>query len=693
MKQAYLVLKLPIFVLLLFVGTTTLSAQNCYQTFLQDGIQAFNSFQFETAIKKFEAAKVCDDKPGSAEADEWLTKAQNGYIDRLQLIASRFLTSEGQRAFQKKDHRSAFRLFQEALKYKSDNEQAKKLREQILFYLADYQYNIKIDPRFYHAKQVSLESNRFLVALNINETNDSTKLKLVEPDSRMVKISFDIAGSISNYQFSGDGKWLVVQFYDPQKQQVNLSLWDVESQQLIYTFEKIYSNDPYKSFAFSENSEKLVYRSAGDIERITHTITEEDSLVTDTLKDPGYSLNVYDLLSRANIYTTGVIADYYGDSPDGRFDGFRRESVRQDLINEKITTKFSTEGVITTNNTNFILKENEFRIRADRDFAISPDGKKFAFNQFAEEQKIGTNFNSEIRITVGTPPKALVGKLSVINLENGSSVFSTKSDYEALPQRFLPFAFSKNSNHLIFINNRKYHGSELFNFNEETGVLKSGTDHFLTGFNIYNFEKEQFYVENEQKIYDFFVTENNLVVTWNGVDYFVNKNGNFGVHDLKSDTLVFNKSISNEFSHYYDVKSENDLLYFSTFDPNSSETKLNVLDLNLDSIIALKYDFVPFKYTYVRTSAYQKKVAFLTDSGHSISVWNVETQKKVRELKCKDQIAEFDFSKDANFLIVRDKNNIVKVVDLKITGNLYDYFDNYLEKLSPEERKEFGIDW
>jgi len=86
MKQAFPVLKLPILVLLLLVGTSSLSAQDCYQTFLEEGKKAFASFQFETAIKKFEAAKVCGDRPSSPVADEWLAKAQNGFIDRLQLI-------------------------------------------------------------------------------------------------------------------------------------------------------------------------------------------------------------------------------------------------------------------------------------------------------------------------------------------------------------------------------------------------------------------------------------------------------------------------------------------------------------------------------------------------------------------------------------------------------------------------------
>lgn len=690
MKQAFPVLKILILMLLLVVGTNLLSAQNCYRTFIEEGVQAFNAFQFETAIKKFEAAKVCTDKPDSVEADEWLAKAQNGYIDRLQLIASRFLTSEGQRAFQQKNYKAAFRLYQEALKYKSDNAQAKTLLEQMLAYIADYQYKIEIDPRFYNPRQVALPGNRLLVVLDNNPANNVTRIQLIDPDTRALKQSFSLEGSPSDYQFSKDGKWMAVEFFDPKEKKVKLSLWNVTSGQLIKTFSEIYRSEAYKAFAFSNNGEKLVYRKAETIKRTSLKTNDEGNLVTDTLTHPGYSLNIYDLVSQKAIYTTGAIADYFVESKNAIFSGFRRESVSQNLINEKIALKFSTEGVITTNNENFVLKEKEFRIRTDYDFVISPDGKKFAYHQYGEEEQIEIDFNAEVKITFEPKPKTLIGTITTINLEDGKILFSTKSDYQELPQQFLPFSFSKNSKHFIFINSRKWTGME---FDNETAQWKSTNPVFQTGFNVWNFEKDTFFIENEQRVYDYFVAENNFLVTWSGSEMFAMKKGKFNVWNLDIDPLVFSGDLSNDFSHFYDVDAENDSLYFSTFDESSLKTTLHVLDIKKAVTTALDLGFADSGYTYARVSPDRKKIAFLKDNGSKISVWDLKTHGQIREIKCQDRIAEFDFSEDANFMIIRDKTYLLKIIDLNVKENLYDYFDKYLDQLTADEKAEIGIDW
>lgn len=689
MKQAIPALKLPILVLLLLAVTSSLSAQDCYQTFFEEGKNAFEAFQFEKAIKKFEAAIVCSDRPASSDAEEWLAKAQNGYIDRLQLIASKYLTSEGQRAFQKSDYRLAFRLYQEALKYKKDNAQAKELQEELLPYMADYQYGVKIDPRFYSPDQVTLYGDGSLVVFDENKENKKPRIKLINPDSRAIIKSFELAGSPSNYQFSKDGKWLAIEYFDPQKQEINLSLWDTGLGQKIQTFDKIFRSDAYKAFTFSKNGEKLVFRTEEIIERIS-AITMNDEVVADTLREMGYSLNVFDLPTQKVVFSSGAIIDYFSNSPDADLNIFRGSPMRQDLINEKIAMKFSTNGVISTNNQNFVLKENEFRIRESYDFAISPDGKKFAFHEYGEELQTELNFSSEVSITIGPRPMTLIGIVKVFDLESNSLVLSAKSDYKELPQRFLPFSFDNNSDNLIFINNQMMTGLE---YNEITSEWESTNTTYDLGFNIYNFDKKAFQVENKRKIIDYWITQNNSVITWSGKDAFVDYSGKIEVIDLNTQSLVFSKIYDNDFSHFYNVKAEGDLIYFSTFDLNNSKTELNILDAQLDTITTLKYDFPKFKYTYLRTSSDRQKVAFLTDNGTSIDIWDVKSGKNIRTLKNKYQIKEFDFSNDSNYLIIRNEGSFIKIVDLRISNKIYDYFDNYFEQLTVEERKKNGIDW
>ena len=67
----------------LLFSTLSLIAQDCYDRYLQEGIAAYGSLDFETAIKKFEAANICPDRPEGEEVNPWLEKAKNGYLEAI----------------------------------------------------------------------------------------------------------------------------------------------------------------------------------------------------------------------------------------------------------------------------------------------------------------------------------------------------------------------------------------------------------------------------------------------------------------------------------------------------------------------------------------------------------------------------------------------------------------------------------
>ncbi|MFT5384752.1 MAG: hypothetical protein ACI8VT_003762 [Saprospiraceae bacterium] len=70
--------------LIFFIFITQLSsAQDCYSSFLQEGIAAYSLLDFERAINQFKAAKICDDLPAGNDIDEWISKSQTGYIDAI----------------------------------------------------------------------------------------------------------------------------------------------------------------------------------------------------------------------------------------------------------------------------------------------------------------------------------------------------------------------------------------------------------------------------------------------------------------------------------------------------------------------------------------------------------------------------------------------------------------------------------
>ena len=61
------------------------SAQNkpCYKIMVTEGQASYDKLDFEMAIKKYKAARICHDRPANNEIDQLLEKARNGYIDNI----------------------------------------------------------------------------------------------------------------------------------------------------------------------------------------------------------------------------------------------------------------------------------------------------------------------------------------------------------------------------------------------------------------------------------------------------------------------------------------------------------------------------------------------------------------------------------------------------------------------------------
>ncbi|NND35026.1 MAG: WD40 repeat domain-containing protein [Saprospiraceae bacterium] len=62
-----------------------LPAQDCFDDFMKRGIDAYGLFQFQQAIDLFNAAKICPDNSEDQvqEIDNWISKANNGYINEI----------------------------------------------------------------------------------------------------------------------------------------------------------------------------------------------------------------------------------------------------------------------------------------------------------------------------------------------------------------------------------------------------------------------------------------------------------------------------------------------------------------------------------------------------------------------------------------------------------------------------------
>ncbi len=93
-------------------------SQDCYKMFYEKGNKEFHEDNFDSAIKSFEAAKVCPDKPIENNVDEKIVEAQNGFIDAIQKerkkAKSLYLASLARKAFDEGDPLLGFRLSENA---------------------------------------------------------------------------------------------------------------------------------------------------------------------------------------------------------------------------------------------------------------------------------------------------------------------------------------------------------------------------------------------------------------------------------------------------------------------------------------------------------------------------------------------------------------------------------------------------
>jgi len=109
-----------IIVLFSFIGfANILYAQDCYATFFDQGIEAYDALDFEKAIRQFNAAKICDDKPDNNEVDEWIVKTQTGYIDAIRAARDEALKLKTEavalRSFVKGQEREFKSFYKEAI--------------------------------------------------------------------------------------------------------------------------------------------------------------------------------------------------------------------------------------------------------------------------------------------------------------------------------------------------------------------------------------------------------------------------------------------------------------------------------------------------------------------------------------------------------------------------------------------------
>ena len=135
-------------------------SQSCYTTFFNQGIEAYNELDFEKAIKQFEAAKECADQPRDGTVEDWINKAQNGYIDAIKKERNRArslaLTARSILELEKNhDAAKAFRYAEAAIQLEDNTESRSAL------YASVYHLNEVLQRRLFAVKDLYINRDLF----------------------------------------------------------------------------------------------------------------------------------------------------------------------------------------------------------------------------------------------------------------------------------------------------------------------------------------------------------------------------------------------------------------------------------------------------------------------------------------------------------------------------------------------------
>ena len=168
-------------------------AQDCYQTFLNEGIQAYDALDFEKAINQFKAAQICDDTPANNKVNEWIGKAQNGYIHAIKgertKAQSLALTAKSIIELEKNDDASkAFRYAQYAWQ-KNDTPESR-----FALYDCLYQLESRENRRNFYIRDVKVFEN-----LN----NEIRTIGFID-GGKTVYVSSEIDGELLLFDFDGN---------------------------------------------------------------------------------------------------------------------------------------------------------------------------------------------------------------------------------------------------------------------------------------------------------------------------------------------------------------------------------------------------------------------------------------------------------------------------------------------------------
>ncbi len=655
--------------LLLFLAyTAALVAQPCYSTFREAGIAAYQRFEFERAIRQFEAAQICDDQPTQTDIEDWLSKARNGYIDRLKGVAARYLGSEAQRAHEAYAHGLAFRLSQEATRIDSTFLPPSELQAQLLSYLAPFQGTI---PSTLH----HLPLSDFLLQdqLLVFSEKPVTRMRLYALDTQQKTWEVELAGQILNIAKSADDQWLLVETMSSSSKRF-LTLYRARDGEKVRAFADF---DAFSTqFNFTADNQRLFFNFIARLEK------EESRSI----------FCIYDIPSNSLVYQDTARQIFISKTENNR--PLQRKIKELSALDQAF---FQNIERFATHHTQFVRTGDDALGLESKMKYLSANGEIIATTGFD-----GSGSNSNFSTSFGSNDDQGLFSSTTYNSAYKWNFYNWKTGekqdiYRFTPstsirsennEKYLPFAFVPERNWQINIHEHKSVGFGLENKTQVFTSCDLVIKEIWTDSTLYTFDD----------VYDFRLLKDRYLFFISNGTYNKRYLSVFDVQkgELLATTSFFDK-ISKSFPYAFDVQWYDQQIWLSVLNPademvQSGEREMTIFQWQFLADTLYEHR-LPFATDYARVHPSTGLLAYLQGNKKVLRIKKINEDKELGKIVFLNPIAEIQFSKDGKYLLARDVNGLTKLLPTKNLRDAASYYDKTLPLLSVEQLKTYGIDW
>ena len=543
-------------------------------------------------------------------------------VSKFKRSFSTYLMSEAKKEFEMDNPRLALRLTQEALKFYSENEDAKVMMDSIPLFLADayLDYNLDSDGAYANIASSNFSKNGNFLVFFTNVIGYTGTLQILNLKTSQVKSFPNINVHQSNFNFSSDSKFLIF-FSDIEGKKGVLQILNLETS-IATPFSNSYIYDrEYESYGYilSSNNKYLIFHTDLKNEKGVLQV-----LNLETLKTKSFFNVESQYMDEYNF--SGKYLVFYTDVKDGK--GTLQVLNLETLETRPFPNCNHLEHRYSPNSEYLLFYTN---IEDEKGILQVLNFKTSKIKSFPNSSAFRYSFNKKYLVFY-TNVEYDEGTLQILNLET----LKTKS----FPNSYFgrcSYMYSPDAKYLMFYTNIEDEKGILQVLNLETLKTKSfPNSYYDCRSNTYRNRYSNFYSSNSKYLV-FYTNIENIKGTLQVLN----------LETLKTKSFT-NSTIS---INSYRYSSDNKYLVFHTdFEPKKNKGTLQIL--NLETLKTKS--FTNSNINSYRYSSDNKYLVFLTDVSVRdekgvLQVLNLKTLQSKSFTNCNED--NFEFSSDDKYLI------------------------------------------